>query len=94
MKADVQEAIMDPGSPSLKILFPEWQPTYQVALLEPDPKKLFQRVAEAEAAVFNRLQTMSHNPESDAERQAIKDAMATLRVLKREKLGFPDWAKK
>ena len=58
------------------------------------PKKLFQRVVEAEVAVFNRLQTMSHNPDSHAERQAIEDALATLRVYKRDKLGFADWEKK
>jgi len=32
----------------------------------------------------------SHN----AERQAIEDALASLRVLKRDNLGFPDWEKK
>jgi hypothetical protein len=90
----VQEAIMDPSSPSSKILYPEWQAEYQAALLELDPKRLFERVTAAETAIFNRLQAMSHNSDRQAERQAIEDALAALRVLKRHNLGFPDWEKK
>jgi hypothetical protein len=85
---------MDPSSPSSKILYPEWQAEYQAALLELDPKKLFERVTAAETAIFNRLQAMSHTSDGHAERQAIEDALASLRVLKRDNLGFPDWEKK
>jgi hypothetical protein len=90
----VQEAIMDPSSPSSKILYPEWQAEYHAALLELDPKRLFERVTAAETAIFDRLQAMSHNSDGHAERQAIEDALPSLRVLKRENLGFPDWEKK
>jgi chemotaxis response regulator CheB len=41
-----------------------------------------------------RLQAMSQSTESQAERQAIENALASLRTLKREKLDFPDWEKK
>jgi hypothetical protein len=78
------------GSPSSKILYPEWQAEYQAALLELDPKTLFERVTAAETAIFNRLQAISHNSDGHAERQAIEDALAALRVLKRGGLGFPD----
>lgn len=83
---------MDPSSP--QILYPEWQPEYLAAMLELDPKTLFERVTAAETAIFNRLQVISHSSESDAERQAIADAVARLRILKRDNLGFPDWEKK
>ena len=76
-----------PWSP--KILYPEWQNKYQVALLELDRKKLLERVTAAETAIFNRIQAIS--PEHAAERQAIEDAIASLRVLKTEKLNYPDW---
>jgi len=33
-------------------------------------------------------------PGHKAERQTIEDAFASLRVLKRDNLGFPDWEKK
>src|SRR5437899_5200973 len=58
-----------PWSP--KILYPEWQNKYQVALLELDRKKLLERVKAAETAIFNRIQAIS--PEHAAERQAIED---------------------
>src|SRR5438132_866480 len=80
--------------PSPEILYPEWQNEYQVALLELDRKKLLERVKAAETAIFNRLQAISHSSDAHAERQAIEDALASLRVLKRDNLGFPDWEKK
>ena len=85
---------MEPSSPTPKILYPEWQSEYLAALLELDPKTLFERVMTAETAIFNRLQAMAHNLGDSAERQAIADALASLRVIKRDNLGFPDWEKK
>jgi len=84
----------DPNSPSSKIPYPEWQPVYLAALVELDRKALAERVAAAETAIFNRLQAISHNSDGHAERRAIEDALAALRVLKRDSLGFPDWEKK
>jgi hypothetical protein len=83
-----------PSSPSPKLLYPEWQAEYRAAIVELDPKALFGRVMAAETAIFNRLQAMSHNSHETDERQAIEDALAALRVLKRDNLGFPDWEKK
>ena len=75
------------NSPSPEILYPEWQHEYQVALLELDRKKLLERVKAAETAIFNRIQAIS--PEHAAERQAIEDALANMRVIRRENLGLP-----
>ena len=77
-----------------KILYPEWQNEYQNALLEVDRQKLSERVTAAEAAIYKRLQAISQSPDHQAERQAIEDAQAGLRVLMQEKLDFPDWEKK
>ena len=85
---------MADSSSSPQLLYPEWQSEYQAALLELDREKLLQRVQTAESAIFNRLQALSQSSGHDAERQAIADALANLRVLKSEKLGFPDWEKK
>jgi hypothetical protein len=84
----------DPSSTTPKILYPGWQREYRAAVLELDPKQLTERVKAAESAIFTRLQAISGSADSDAERQAIEDAMGNLRVLKRESLGFPDWEKK
>lgn len=81
-------------SPLPKLQYPEWQADYQAALLELDREKLLQRVAAAEATIFNRLQAISQSPDHNVERQAIEDALANLRVLKREKLDYPDWEEK
>jgi hypothetical protein len=79
------------------IHFPSWQRAIEVALNEPDPKKLLERVYAAETAIFNRLQELAQNAEGGASdqaaRQAITEACKTLWVLKRDKLGFPDWEK-
>ncbi len=82
------------NSASPEILYPEWQPEHLAALLELDTEKLRERVAAAETAIFNRLQAISQGSNHTAERQAIEDALASLRVLKRDNLGFPDWKKK
>ena len=82
----VQEAFMGgPWSP--KILYPKWQNEYQAALLELDRKRLLERVTAAETAIFNRIQAIL--PSHAAERQAIEDALANLRVIRRENLGLP-----
>ena len=74
--------------------YPEWQSEYQAALLELDSEKLSKLVTAAETAIFKRLQAIAQSPDHQPERQAIEDAVATLRVLKRNNLGFPDWGRK
>ncbi len=74
--------------------YPEWQTPLRDALLEFDKDKLKQRLPDIETAIFNRQQVLSRSADSRDERQAIEDALATLRILKRDSLGFPDWEKK
>jgi hypothetical protein len=77
--------------------YPAWQRDYEASLREHDPKKLLERVHSAEAAIFNRLQQLAQNSEAadhKAEQQAIADALNVLRLLKRDKLNFPDWESK
>jgi len=81
-------------SPSPEILYPHWQNEYRAALVELDPEKLSERVAAAETSIYKRLQQISQGSDHLAERQAIEDAVAGLRILKRDSLGFPDWGKK
>jgi hypothetical protein len=44
---------------------------------------LSERVAAAEAAISNRLQVIADDPFQQAERNAITDALSSLRILKR-----------
>jgi hypothetical protein len=68
--------------------YPDWQAMYRDALIELDHDKLKKRVREAESAIIDRLQTLPPRPESLRERQAIRDALANLRCLKRETPDF------
>ena len=76
------------------IEYPGWQKPLQEALVEVDKDKLKSRVDAAETAIFNRLQVISRSSDHAAERQAIADALALIRVLKRDALDFPEWEKK
>jgi hypothetical protein len=78
---------------SPEILYPQWQNEYAAALVELDREKLPERVAAAEAAIFNRLQVISQSSDHQVERQVIEDALAALRVLKRDEMGA-NWEKK
>jgi hypothetical protein len=80
-------------SPSPEMLYPTWQHEYQAALVELDREKLKGRVAAAETAIYKRLQQLSQSSDDFAERQAIEDALHSLRVLKRDELKYPDWEK-
>ena len=73
------------------IKYPHWQREFEAALREGDPQSLRQRVDAAESALFLRLQALAESAEGDKERQAIAEAIATLRAIQREKLGYPEW---
>jgi hypothetical protein len=80
---------MTPSESALR--FPEWPLKYREALLETDHEKLSERIADAEAAIFDRLQQLSQSQDGQAERKAIQDAVNALRLIKRDRLAFPDW---
>jgi len=66
---------------------PEWQQTYQAALLEVDPAKLPNRIIAAYAAIqLYREEAATNN--SGVDHEAISDALSNLRVLRRE-AGIP-----
>jgi hypothetical protein len=76
----------DPSCEPSNYTYPEWQPQVQAALVELDLTQLPQRIEAAEIAISNRLQSIGLNPNHHAERLAISDAVANLRLLKREYL--------
>jgi hypothetical protein len=64
-----------PSSTSAK-----WKQLYESAILEPDYARLFDRIAEARTAIFDRAEeilTLS----SDDERRALTRALRTLDLL-------------
>jgi hypothetical protein len=69
--------------------YSHWQNEFEAAVHEDDPQTLRQRVDAAEAALFLRSQALSDSAPDNPERQAIADAVRTLRKIQREKLGYP-----
>jgi hypothetical protein len=64
--------------------YPDWQKPVLEAVLELDWEKLRARVAEAEMAIAARLGAITRGgAEHHAELEAMEDALAILRVLKR-----------
>ena len=62
-----------------------WEEVYKAAIVETDDRKLPNRIQAAKAAIDNRLHDlqMDHG-RTPEERQAIRDALAGLIILRRE----------
>jgi hypothetical protein len=74
-----------------ELKYPKWQIEFQEAVVELDREKLFEKIQKFETAIFVRLQELSLSNDHQEERQAIDDALSTLRVLKKDRLSYPDW---
>jgi hypothetical protein len=61
-----------------------WMDLYRAALLELDPEKLCQRIADANTAIRMRIDIlMLDNGGTPEERQALSDALRALNTLRR-----------
>ena len=65
-----------------------WQQEYESALQETDRMTLFKRVEVAEAALLTRREALKRTRKGLAERTEIDLALAKLRLLKKEILGY------
>ena len=63
--------------------FPEWQPQFQDAILEFDPRKLPSLVEAAATAIFMRLQSSETSPE---ELRALANALRAVRAIQTKRL--------
>jgi hypothetical protein len=77
-----------------EFLYPEWQVSYQEALLEADKRTLEKKIHFAEWKIFRRLQTISADADHHQERAVIEDALNNLLALKHNQLNYPDWKAK
>lgn len=59
----------------------DWDFLYANALLEPDPNRLRERIASAEAAINERLNALVESPPDNPEKVALIDALRALHVL-------------
>src|SRR5712692_6319922 len=61
-----------------------WRQLYEAAVLELDPTKIQQRIAEAEKAIAKRALAVMREGGNGAEREALANAMQALSDLKRD----------
>jgi len=61
----------------------DWKELYQLAILELDPIKLPERIADARRAIAERLEVTVAKPQA-YEHQELNDALNGLRVIHRE----------
>jgi hypothetical protein len=59
-----------------------WRVLYQAAVLEIDPNKLPQRIAEAKGAIMDRIEDFIHSGDG-SESQALTNALNVLRDLQK-----------
>jgi hypothetical protein len=71
--------------------YPEWQIPLEEAIVEPDLAKLRTKVHTVETLIFKRLKELESSKDGIAERDAINTGLNILRIVKHERLGFPDW---
>jgi hypothetical protein len=63
-----------------------WEESYKNAMLETDRSRLPERIEAAQTSINRRLQEINAGHDSKEERQAIRDALAGLNILRREVL--------
>jgi hypothetical protein len=71
--------------------FPHWQPQFQDAVLEFDPRKLPSLVETAATAIIMRLQSTEAGHE---EIRALANAMHSLRSIQAKRLGVRHYTKR
>ena len=71
--------------------FPQWQPQFQDALLEFDPRKLPPLVEAAATAIVSRLQSQEADSE---ELRALANALRSVRSIQTKRLNQPNGAQR
>lgn len=71
--------------------YQQWQAALGEMQVETDPEKLSEKLQRVETLIQERLQDLYQKGDGSKEREALKEALLTLRIIKRDKLGFPDW---
>jgi len=74
-----------------ELKYPKWERQFQEVVLELNGEKLVAKIQTLETAIFVRLQELKSDSDHHTERQAIADALSTIRVLKKNKVSRPDW---
>jgi hypothetical protein len=68
----------------------EWQRLYELVLHEPENHELFNRIEAAQTAILLRRDAVIYLMDEDGEEKKLAEALAHLRFLKKNRLGFSD----
>jgi hypothetical protein len=71
---------------SRELKYPQWQEPFRNAIAEFGTQQLGEKLQKVEAMILDRLQVLSSDIKSLAERQALLDAISIIRILKRDKI--------
>jgi len=66
----------------------KWQQLFEQAVMEGDPQKIPERIADTREAIAGRLRDLEHDSDHHSERHRIEDALFALAVLEREMKGW------
>ena len=67
-----------------EVMYKRWEQIYAEAMLEIDEHKLENRIDVAMTVLGDSLQELGESPQDMCEKQAIQDALRTLRLLQKE----------
>ncbi len=65
-------------------MYKQWEQIYADAMLEVDERKLGNRIDLAMTVLGDALQELGESPQDICEKQAIQDALRTVRLLRNE----------
>jgi hypothetical protein len=74
-----------------ELKYPKWQEPLQEAILEFNREKLAEKLEKVESLVLKRFQQLRQGTDGASEREALDDALKTMRILRQERLDYPDW---
>jgi len=72
----------------------DWHVPLREAQAETDPRRIHEKVMEAESVIFKRSQELANASDGHAERVAIKQGLDELLRIKTETLNWPDIRKR
>ena len=75
----------------IELPYPRWQSPLQKVILEFDPEKLTEKALHAEDVILERLRELRLSTNSHHEREALSYGLSVLKIIKRDRLGYPDW---
>jgi hypothetical protein len=71
--------------------YPDWRGPLQEVICELDGEKLPEKALKAEALILEGLRQLQQSNNGHNERDDITFALSILRMIKRDRLGHPDW---